>query len=494
MVTYEQYLKLRLDASPVGLGRGGDSVGYFCTPEGAQILGRAGVDGIHYCTVQDFGETVFAVAPMNQPGCYVHPVARDFTDFLRLVLSCGGTAALEQAHGWDEAQFDAFLRDNPPSAQQQAVLEALREQLSLTPMEQPFSYLKELQAELDYSRIKYAQAPAAPERPEWKVYFDGSFWGGYRRGRAGEEISLNRQLVWDGETWYVPAIYLCGKGLVMDLCMRVPAERIRSFMDKWGLSPESDGAHLTEEQRQEIAAENPLDIHAMPSISLCGTTLSGAHGCGISWNPCFPEHNDAAAEHAIRHYGLDPACGWAIRRASFSWAGKRRPQLKALSVTLVEEATAVPGPHFHVSAPGERVELTHPVSGELHTLTVLEYEQGESSHTHFDGLSYELPTHYIAMRYTLSPDLPEGAFTVADCCRSDQPRQTREGANDQKISTVSFGVVFVSPGSADTISDTGAQLRSRAACAALHFEPVDRVEWRTVFYEKRREDITAELI
>jgi len=38
------------------------------------------------------------------------------------------------------------------------------------------------------------------------------------------------------------------------------------------------------------------------------------------------------------------------------------------------------------------------------------------------------------------------------------------------------------------------QGKLHVACSALHFEPVDDVEWRMVFHEKRREDVTVELI
>lgn len=105
-----------------------------------------------------------------------------FIDFLRLLLACGDTAALEHVYCWDQVQFDAFLQENTISDEQQAVLDAIREKLLLPPMEQPFAYLKELQAEFDYSRIKYTEdyyewVPVEPKIPQWKVYFDGKFWG-----------------------------------------------------------------------------------------------------------------------------------------------------------------------------------------------------------------------------------------------------------------------------------------------------------------------------
>lgn len=50
----------------------------------------------------------------------------------------------------------------------------------------------------DSGKIKYTDdyqdvimnKPAKPVFPEWKVYFDGSFWGHHGRDHAGKEIHL----------------------------------------------------------------------------------------------------------------------------------------------------------------------------------------------------------------------------------------------------------------------------------------------------------------
>ena len=154
MTLYERYRRSAIDFSKLGLERGDTRSDYFCTPKGTTVIGWTGVDGIHYCLVKGFQE-VFSVSPMEGEGQCVHPVARDFDGFLRLLLACRGEAAIEQAHAWDREQFMNFLRENPPSPEQQTVLKTVEEEFSLTPMEDPFSYIKELQAEFDYSRIPY---------------------------------------------------------------------------------------------------------------------------------------------------------------------------------------------------------------------------------------------------------------------------------------------------------------------------------------------------
>lgn len=38
---------------------------YFCTPERAEVFGRVGVDGIHFCFAGGHGDMVFCVCPMD---------------------------------------------------------------------------------------------------------------------------------------------------------------------------------------------------------------------------------------------------------------------------------------------------------------------------------------------------------------------------------------------------------------------------------------------
>ena len=174
MTTYEKFKRLPIDHSAVGLEQRDSDVTYYCTPQDAHIIGWAGVDGIHYCTIPAFGEMIFAVSPMNFGDC-VHPIARNFEDLLRLLLFCADMAALEQCYAWDEEQFKAFLVDCPMTEQQKAVLDVVQKEFGMEPMEDAFAYVKRLQKEFDLTKIPYTEEyydtdmnPAAPEQ-EWKA-------------------------------------------------------------------------------------------------------------------------------------------------------------------------------------------------------------------------------------------------------------------------------------------------------------------------------------
>ncbi len=156
-VTYQKFLEYQIDLSGLEVIPSSNMEPYFCTPRGAEIFGRAGVDGIHYCFIDGFGDMVFTVSPMSTPGNYVHPVAESFEDFLRLLLACGGAAAVEQAWMWDLDEFDAFLADNQPTEEQKSILVQLADRTGLHPMDQPWQYIKKVQSGFDSARIEYTE-------------------------------------------------------------------------------------------------------------------------------------------------------------------------------------------------------------------------------------------------------------------------------------------------------------------------------------------------
>lgn len=510
MIAIEKIRKLGINLGAVGLEQSDTSVTYFCTPKDAEIIGWAGVDGIHYCTIPEFGEMIFAISPMNF-GDYVHPIARNLEDLLRMLLFCVDMAALEQCYAWDSEQFKAFMIDCPATEKQQAVLDAIRDKLQLKPMEDTFAYVKALQAEFDLSKIPYTEEyydpdmnAAAPALPAgWKVTYDGGLWG--QQGRAGKEIPVNKEFEWDGQRWLVPAIYACGKGLVMDICMEAEPDGIRTFIEKWDLLHE-DEHHYSNEEMRRMEQEHPLNIDFRPHVILNGKPLRNEHGSGEVWIPvsCLADGIQCERDslRALEHYGLDTSKGWMIRRCSFAWATAKKPKIKSLTLTLERELTDIPGIRFVAPAVGESISFTHPVSGTEHTLTVCEYEQNELNAHHFRDTGMEYPTHHHAMSYSLAPDLPNRSFMIRDCADGDSPRIKNPNPNEFAPvcigSAASIGIIGGADGPTATfvtnIVTNRTESKLHAACSSLHFEQVDEVEWQITFREKTVEDITVDVI
>lgn len=495
MTLYRKFKQLPIHHAAIGLEQREGSP-YYCTPKGATILGWAGVDGIHYCTIPEFGEMVFAVSPMNLGDC-VHPIARNFGDLLRLLLTCGDMAALEQCYAWDEEQFRAFLQDCPVTPEQQAVLDTIRREFGLEPMENPFAYVKQLQGEFDLSRIPYSREyydldsnPAAPQPPrEWKVTYDGGFWG--QDGRAGREIPVGKRFPWGGEIWHVPAVYACGKGLVVDFCMEVDPEQVRLFLEKW--APKVVETNDSRAQQEQLHREHPLIVDFRTTAVVNGKKLTSHRGSGVTWLPasCAPEENPEGAQ-VLEHYGLDKSRAWAIFRRAYPWATKRRPEIRSLTLSLERCPEDLPGISFRVSMAGEEISFVHPLTGCRHTLAVLELEPTQMPS--FPDGGWECPTHSLVLRYALTPDIPGGEFRIQDCAEGDSPRPA---PFPQRADTPDGAPCIGIIGGADgptAIFLGGRACEPHTAYASPRFEPVEDVQWQMVFRHKKAEPITIPII
>ena len=518
MTLYEKYCRLDLNLSRLGLERGDNQGGYFCDPVGAQVIGWAGVDGIHVCFVDGFGDMVFAVSPANGPGEYVHPLARSFEDFLRLILACGGVDAVEQAWMWNRGEFDAFLETYPPDGEQRAVLDALAQALALAPMDDPYGYLKEVQVSFDYGALKFSdeyddlvggpELEEPPEKPEWAVYFEGGFGRHWGHDRPGREIPVNKTFSWAGKVWHIPAAYACGKGLVLDLCVEIDPGELWAFQEKWAWA-EGDRP-LTPEDDERRDAENPMNVNYRPKVTVNGRALGGRSGTGAGWVPMYLRPEDCRGAYnqqdweslwLMEHYGLDPEKGWMFWRDSYPWATKTKPAVKTIALSLEQDPVAVPGPRFTVSGAGDAVPFTHPVTREGYTLTVVEYGEQEVDLSNL-GDEWEYPTHCIALSYVIEPELPRGSLMIRDAGEGDRPRikpPEELAALDAMVgadgpAACSVGIIGGSDGPTAILLTNGKSGRPHAVFSALRFERPERIEWRMVFYQKTVEDISLELL
>ena len=161
MNIYEEYLNLEIDTSFIGLEKGADvdeDNGYFCTPIGAKIIGWEGCGGIHYCFIDGFLDTIFAVNPESCDDKCVYPLAENFKIFLQLVLAGKSVTAIEQIAYWDKETFIDFLNseDNAVMEEQEEVLSMIKEKLQITPFDDVYEYVKQLQQEFDYSKLAFS--------------------------------------------------------------------------------------------------------------------------------------------------------------------------------------------------------------------------------------------------------------------------------------------------------------------------------------------------
>lgn len=168
MSTWEDFRRFRaleMDVSSIGLDRGGAFAPYFCTPEGAELVGSLGCDGVHFVLLPG-DERVFCVDPaMGEEGTYVLPVGADFREFLSYLLYCRDANPLSQLWWMTEERFRALLAEDETArrsgdlpdyfAAKDAALSAIAAVFALEPAD-PYAGVKALQGAFDPAGLTFS--------------------------------------------------------------------------------------------------------------------------------------------------------------------------------------------------------------------------------------------------------------------------------------------------------------------------------------------------
>ena len=486
------YLRSKLDLSHIGVIRREKESNYFCTPVLSKVIGWAGVDGIHFCTTKGFDEIIFAVSPENLPGEYVHPVARNFEDFLRLLLACYDTAAIEQCWFMDREVFEDFLTRNQPDAEGQKCLDEIRKKYKLSPMEDPFAYMHKLQDEFDYDALRFppeyyeiVEEPDERPAPEWKVTWDGDFFDENPDTVGAEPIVVDTWFRWAGIDWYIPEVYSFDKGIVMHLLGKVDPELV--------LLDEFEG-FISPKVHEQMMAENPLNLQARHEVSINDIAMRHAGSMGITWMP----RNDWNLESKwfLEHYGLELDSAWQIHKVKCFWPACGKMDIQKMSLTMKQHPVSISGTHFKTPDAGNCVILTHPQTDKEYILHIDEITQENADFSRMHDQELEYPACYSQMRFRIEPDMSRNQFRIVDCAKGEQPRR-RDGADHNDGShAVSFGIIGGADGPTVMImgQPKSEVTQTHMAVSSLRFEHAKHIEWRIVFQEIPNEDITVSLI
>lgn len=154
---FNRFTELNIKTDLIGLEKtSGEEC--FCVPVGAKIFAALGVDGVQFCFIEGFDEMVFSISPEAINGKHVNPIAATFEDFLGLVLKCKNANPIEQIYWQSREQFMAFLQEDikNTSEEQSMVLLRIQTELQINQIEDPYNYVRKLQASFDYTQIKYS--------------------------------------------------------------------------------------------------------------------------------------------------------------------------------------------------------------------------------------------------------------------------------------------------------------------------------------------------
>ena len=153
---YETYLSLPIDKGLLCLAHGDITAPYFCYPVNAKPIGFEGC--ILYCFLPEYGEMVFACNPESCAAQNVYPLAATFEDFIRLILVCGTANPVEQIVWMDKNKFEKHMASEAKilTNEQKNAVQQLQRAFDLSPMENPFEYVKGIQKDFDGSKIQYS--------------------------------------------------------------------------------------------------------------------------------------------------------------------------------------------------------------------------------------------------------------------------------------------------------------------------------------------------
>lgn len=323
-----------------------------------------------------------------------------------------------------------------------------------------------------------------------EVYHGSGFYEKVPGEEPLRRLSLRQEFVWEGIHGYIPALYLGKKGAVLDVCIRVPIPEVERYLAGWSENERRHLAEETEEELEKMTGEDPFYMDFEVRMSLDGQPLKLAEGCSIKWHPLGDErrHVEKEAELLVEEYGCDPSYGWLIVRWTYQCEYDIQTEPQCMELTF--EAMRVPetGGYFK-TVEGEKelsVQIYDPERKENYTLTVLscKNEIQETEIPGVEGVELEYPSHYQVVEYGIRPDLSPEEFQIRDCARSD-PARAKDGGETGAVAVFIAGSSGAAP-----IYIGGEKVVVKAAFSSMHFEPVEEVTWRAVFYRKRRMDKT----
>jgi hypothetical protein len=157
-----KFQEIRTDLSYIGLHRG-EFRSYFCTPLKAVIFASLRVDGIHFCILPSEEDKtlenspVYVISPC-MPEHYVEPVAKNFADFLYLVVATKDAGVMECISYMSKEAFTNYLKDIPEQKEEIIkAIEGIRENFTLRDIPDVYDYVKSVQQDARLREVKFSQ-------------------------------------------------------------------------------------------------------------------------------------------------------------------------------------------------------------------------------------------------------------------------------------------------------------------------------------------------
>lgn len=467
---YQKFRRSSLDITPLGLVTGADKSDSVYTPARARIVAWSRDLSCHFCQVEGFGGMVFAVDPSAPPGDCVHPVAKDMADLIGLLYACADASLIARAYRLSSYLFEAQRGSIRRDARMKAVLRALQNNFHPPVIDDPYGYITAVQQGFAYETLPlradyFEWCPIRPGRLRWDVGFGTGFADHCEKDKAGQELRLGRSILWSGENWTIPSVYLCENGIVVDSYLEVPGEAMARFREKWS---NRSASQMSIEEQMRKKLDDPLGLEVRGSLTVNGKPVPLKKTMELRWDPTTD--NDWHTRRTLEHYGLDRNKAYLLRREHFLRRGKN-PPIREMELTLQAAPASVPGQRFIAPKAGESMTFTDPATGRIHTLKVISQTR-EALDPNF--LSNH-PCCYTRLSFSLEPQIEPELFSIVDC----DPGDPFQSSPEAPMSALLSGKIPAA---------------GHFALSSMRYTPADTITWRMIFRQKLRSDISVRLL
>lgn len=467
---YQKFRRSSLDISPLGLITGPDESDSVYTPARYRMVAWGTDMRFHFCQVEGFGDTVFAVEPSAPPGDCVHPVSKDLKDFIGLLLCCTDASLIARAYRLSSYLFNRQRAAVRRTVRLNAVIRAVANNFRPPVIDDPYEYITSLQKSFAYDSLPlradyFEWCPIRPGMLRWDVGYGTAFADHCDKEKAGQELRLERKVQWNNENWMIPSIYLCDNGIVVDSYLEVSGESMEKFQEKWSHRT-TEQMSIEEQMRRKL--EDPLGLDVRCGLVVNDKPAPLKKVTELRWDPT--QENDWHARRTLEHYGLDRNKAYLLRREHFLRRGKN-PPIREMHLTMQAAPASVPGQRFIAPRSGESMSFTHPATGQIHTLKVIAQTR-EALDPNF--LSNH-PCCYTRLSYILDPQIDSEMFSIVDCDPGDPFEASHEAPMSALLSNkIPAGGHF--------------------ALSSMRYTPAETITWRMVFRQKLRNDISIRLL
>ena len=369
------------------------------------------------------------------------PIAHNFSDFLGLLLACGHTSLIRHALDWPKIRFQRELNRLYSGHKQKMICNALVNCFHPPVITDPYGYIHSLQINQETPKNR-------------------------------QTSSVNQGI----RQWHGQNLQILDQTATVDLCVRIPGTQILSHYDRW----EGIGADAV--QLQQKAATDPFSLQTQLQASIGGTPVGSEILNLLFWDPLAD--NTADAEAFLRGHQLDPEDGWIMLEVSLD-TGKRKKNIRSLSMALISEKVMIPGPSIVDPQANSSFSLTHPVK-ETPLLLSIDSLDAEALDPNF---LTNPPCHYMRLCYHTDPPMGTDTFQIFDPTPNDRlqpPVGCTDPIDDPELENAPTASMV------ETADSQPSHIRT--AFSARHYHPQKAVKWHTVFCCKRYPDAVLPIV